>query len=150
MLCYSYSVHDNGGNTWNLLSHLKMHHPTLHEFVKSRVTTFYEISANQSVHNTTVVSTIYRCIMINCLILIPINKFWYCRALLGAINLIKYSVCWSIVLDVGVSAGKKIKKLSNGVREMSTANNTSAHKTKARTRHKKTFVVKNRRHRLRY
>ena len=67
------------------------------------------------------------------------------------INSPKYSVCWSITLDVGVSAGKKSKKLSNGVREMSTANNTSAHRTKAKTRHKKkTFVVKNRRHRLRF
>ena len=33
--CYIHSVHDKGGNISNLLSHLKMHHPTLREFVKS-------------------------------------------------------------------------------------------------------------------
>ena len=31
---YSHSVHDNGGNTSNLLSHVKAHHPILHGFVK--------------------------------------------------------------------------------------------------------------------
>ena len=33
--CYIHSVHDKGGNISNLLSHLKMHHTTLHGFVKS-------------------------------------------------------------------------------------------------------------------
>ena len=32
---YYSHVHDKGGNTSNLLSHLKMHQPTLHGFVKS-------------------------------------------------------------------------------------------------------------------
>ena len=34
---YSYSVHDNGGNTSNLLLHLKISHSTFHEFVKSEI-----------------------------------------------------------------------------------------------------------------
>ena len=53
------------------------------------MTTFFEICANWTVHNTTVVSTIYRYIMINCLLLIPINKFRCCRALTTTI----YRIC---------------------------------------------------------
>ena len=30
---HRYSIHDKGGNSSNLLSHLKMHHPILHGFV---------------------------------------------------------------------------------------------------------------------
>ena len=33
--CYSHSVYDRGGNTSNVLSHLKIHWPTLYGFVKS-------------------------------------------------------------------------------------------------------------------
>ena len=34
--CCIHSVHDQGGNTSNLLSHLKMYYPTLHRFIKSQ------------------------------------------------------------------------------------------------------------------
>ena len=33
--CYGHSVYDKGGNTSNVLSHLKIDRPTLHGFVKS-------------------------------------------------------------------------------------------------------------------
>ena len=41
-------------------------------------------------HIAMLISTTYRCIVINCLLLIPINKFWYCWALLHVLPAVFY------------------------------------------------------------